>query len=99
MKQIVDQGIYIQWYDSATYPGGGVGYQDMFNGSNSPYVQDTDKGKISDSIFLNYWFNGNMLKDSAAHARVSASIRNMRCLLASSPDRRSSTVSAAMRAI
>ena len=68
MKQIVDQGIYIQWYDSATYPGGGVGYQDMFNGSNSPYVQDTDKGKISDSIFLNYWFSGNMLKDSAAHA-------------------------------
>lgn len=68
MKQIVDQGIYIQWYDSATYPGSGVGYQDMFNGSNSPYVQDTDKGKISDSIFLNYWFSGNMLKDSAAHA-------------------------------
>ena len=68
MKQIVDQGIYIQWYDSATSPGGGVGYQDMFNGSNSPYVQDTDKGKISDSIFLNYWFSGNMLKDSAAHA-------------------------------
>lgn len=68
MKQIVDQGIYIQWYDSATYPGGGVSYQDMFNGSNSPYVQDTDKGKISDSIFLNYWFSGNMLKDSAAHA-------------------------------
>ena len=68
MKQIVDQGIYIQWYDSATYPGGGVGYQDMFNGSNSPYVQDTDKGKISDSIFLNYWSSGNMLKDSAAHA-------------------------------
>ena len=68
MKQIVGQGIYIQWYDSATYPGGGVGYQDMFNGSNSPYVQDTDKGKISDSIFLNYWFSGNMLKDSAAHA-------------------------------
>lgn len=68
MKQIVDQGIYIQWYDSATYPGGGVGYQDMFDGSNSPYVQDTDKGKISDSIFLNYWFSGNMLKDSAAHA-------------------------------
>ena len=68
MKQIVDQGIYIQWYDLATYPGGGVGYQDMFNGSNSPYVQDTDKGKISDSIFLNYWFSGNMLKDSADHA-------------------------------
>ena len=68
MKQIVDQGIYIQWYDLATYPGGGVGYQDMFNGSNSPYGQDTDKGKISDSIFLNYWFSGNMLKDSAAHA-------------------------------
>lgn len=47
MKQIVDQGIYIQWYDSATYPGGGVGYQDMFNGSNAGYmnVNLDDTGK------------------------------------------------------
>lgn len=68
MKQIIDQGIYIQWYDSATYPNGGVSYQNMFNDANSPWVQDPNKGKISDSIFLNYWFSGNMLKDSAAHA-------------------------------
>lgn len=69
MKQIIDQGIYIQWYDSATYPNGGVSYQNMFNDANSPWVQDPNKGKISDSIFLNYWFSGNMLQDSADHAK------------------------------
>ena len=69
MKQIVDQGIYIQWYDSTEYPDGGVSYQNMFNGANSPWVQDEIKGKISDSIFLNYWFSGNMLKDSADHTK------------------------------
>lgn len=69
MKQIVDQGIYIQWYDSTEYPDGGVSYQNMFNGANSPWMQDEIKGKISDSIFLNYWFSGNMLKDSADHAK------------------------------
>ena len=31
--------------------------------------QDPNKGKISDSIFLNYWFSGNMLQDSADHAK------------------------------
>ena len=69
MKQIIDQGIYIQWYDSATYPNGGVSYQNMFNDANSPWVQDPNKGKNSDSIFLNYWFSGNMLQDSADHAK------------------------------
>ena len=69
MKQIVDQGIYIQWYDSATYPGGNVGYQNSFNKRNSPWVQDGTEGKISDSIFLNYWFSGNMLKDLADYAK------------------------------
>ena len=36
---------------------------------NSPWVQDGTEGKISDSIFLNYWFSGNMLKDSADYAK------------------------------
>ncbi|RSX57243.1 endo-beta-N-acetylglucosaminidase [Bifidobacterium samirii] len=68
MKQIADQGIYVQWYDSASYQNGAVDYQNMFNAVNSPWVQDGAKGKVSDSIFLNYWYNGDMLKDSAAHA-------------------------------
>ena len=68
MKQIVDQGLYVQWYDSAAYPNGAVDYQNMFNSANSPWVQDAAKGKVSDSIFLNYWYNGGMLKDSASHA-------------------------------
>jgi endo-beta-N-acetylglucosaminidase D len=68
MKQIVDNGVYVQWYDSAIYSDGNVMYQNMFNEKNSPWVQDPQKGKISDSVFLNYWYSGSMLKDSAEHA-------------------------------
>ena len=99
MKQIIDQGIYIQWYDSATYPNGGVSYQNMFNDANSPWVQDPNKGKISDSIFLNYWFSGNMLQDSADHAKSLALIRSTRYSRVSRPDRRNLVASPATRII
>ncbi|WEV53460.1 Ig-like domain-containing protein [Bifidobacterium sp. ESL0704] len=69
IKQITDQGIYVQWYDAAVDGTGNVDYQNQFNAANSPWVKDPAKGKISDSIFLNYWYDNNMLKNSAAHAR------------------------------
>ena len=67
IRQLTDAGMYVQWYDSAEYPDGAVSYQNEFNDRNSPWVQ-ADDGKVSDSIFLNYWYTGDMLKDSAAHA-------------------------------
>ncbi|MFC7581086.1 Ig-like domain-containing protein [Schaalia naturae] len=68
LQQMRDGGLYVQWYDSATYPNGGIGYQNAFNQTNSPWVADADKGRVSDSIFLNYWFNGSMLSVSKEHA-------------------------------
>ncbi|HEX3037642.1 MAG TPA: discoidin domain-containing protein [Oscillospiraceae bacterium] len=69
MKQMRDQGIYIQWYDSVTSPDGGVSYQNQFNDSNSSFVKDTKLGQVSDSIFLNYWWSKDMLTNSANHAK------------------------------
>ncbi len=67
MKQMRDQGIYIQWYDSITQDGY-ISYQNEFNSVNSPYVQEGDT-RYSDSIFLNYWWSNYKLKSSAEHAK------------------------------
>lgn len=69
MKQMRDQGIYIQWYDSVTSPNGGVSYQNEFNDSNSPFVKDSSLGQVSDSIFLNYWWSKDALTSSANLAK------------------------------
>lgn len=69
MKQMRDQGIYIQWYDSVTAPEGGVSYQNEFNDANSSFVKDTKLGQVSDSIFLNYWWSKDKLTNSANLAK------------------------------
>lgn len=69
MKQMRDQGIYIQWYDSVTAPRGRVSYQNEFNDANSSFVKDTKLGQVSDSIFLNYWWSKDKLTNSANLAK------------------------------
>lgn len=69
IRQLTDKGVYVQWYDSAIDGTGKVDYQNEFNAKDSPWVNDAAKGKIADSIFLNYWYHGDMLKDSADYAR------------------------------
>ena len=54
----------------------------------SPWVQDPNKGKISDSIFLNYWFSGNSYKIQLITPRALALIRSTRYSRVSRPDRR-----------
>ncbi|HEX7352758.1 endo-beta-N-acetylglucosaminidase, partial [Brachybacterium sp.] len=63
-----DAGMYVQWYDSVTDEGT-IDYQNEFNAANSPWVINDEQGRVSDSIFLNYWWNRDMLADSAAHAQ------------------------------
>lgn len=68
MKYLRDQGMYVQWYDSTVDGTGKIAYQNEFNSANSPFVKDTQLGRVSDSIFLNYWWNNNMLAKSRSHA-------------------------------
>ena len=69
MQYMMDRGAYIQWYDSLTNQGG-ISYQNIFNATNSDFVYDTTHGygQVSHSIFLNYWYRSDAIKDSAAHA-------------------------------
>ncbi|WKL04992.1 hypothetical protein Q0F98_09575 [Paenibacillus amylolyticus] len=68
MKYLRDKGLYVQWYDSTINTTGKIQYQNQFNGLNSPFVQDSVLGRVSDSIFLNYVWNHKMLHDSRDHA-------------------------------
>ena len=69
MQYMMDRGAYIQWYDSLTNAGS-ISYQNIFNSTNSDFVYDTTHGygQVSHSIFLNYWYKADAIKDSAAHA-------------------------------
>ncbi|MFB5673828.1 endo-beta-N-acetylglucosaminidase [Paenibacillus terreus] len=68
MKYLRDQGMYVQWYDSTIDGTGKIDYQNEFNSANSPFVKDAQLGRVSDSIFLNYWWNHDMLAKSRSHA-------------------------------
>lgn len=68
MKYLRDQGMYVQWYDSTVDGSGKIDYQNEFNSANSPFVKDAQLGRVSDSIFLNYWWNHDMLAKSRSHA-------------------------------
>ncbi|MBS4178256.1 endo-beta-N-acetylglucosaminidase [Lederbergia citrea] len=68
MKALRDGGMYVQWYDSVIDPTGRVSYQNEFNSRNSPFVKDVQYGRVSDSIFLNYWWNAQRIENSKRHA-------------------------------
>ncbi|WP_068620282.1 endo-beta-N-acetylglucosaminidase [Paenibacillus tuaregi] len=69
MKYLTDQGMYVQWYDSILDSTGKIAYQNEFNANNSPFVKDPKFGQVSDSIFLNYWWNKSKLQQSSEHAK------------------------------
>ncbi|MFD5752067.1 endo-beta-N-acetylglucosaminidase [Streptomyces sp. NPDC127033] len=68
LKQLRDGGMYVQWYDSVSNSSGGISYQNEFNAVNGPFVRDARLGDVSDSIFLNYWWNKAKLTSSKAYA-------------------------------
>ncbi|WP_063775588.1 endo-beta-N-acetylglucosaminidase [Actinoplanes rectilineatus] len=69
LKVIKDAGLYVQFYDSVHDTTGARTYQNAFNSLNSPFVRDPQLGDVSDSMFLNYWWNRSRLTSSAAHAK------------------------------
>lgn len=78
------EGLYIQWYDSIS-DDGNVRYLNEFAdydfaGPRNPtpygtyrgnyhWVQDDTMGRVADSIWLNYWWNQNIINKSAALAK------------------------------
>lgn len=65
LTQIAPEHMEIHWYD-AMISDGQVKWQNMLNKQNTPYFQD-GKQRISDAIFLNYWWNEDMAKQSFSH--------------------------------
>ncbi|MFI7130919.1 hypothetical protein ACIBQ1_34885 [Nonomuraea sp. NPDC050153] len=68
LKQLRDGGLYVQWYDSIDNTTGAISYQNEFNAVNGPFVRDARLGDVSDSIFLNYWWNRTKLTNSKSYA-------------------------------
>ncbi|WP_245921553.1 endo-beta-N-acetylglucosaminidase [Bowmanella denitrificans] len=60
------QGMEIHWYDSML-ASGEVRWQNQLNDNNQAFLQD--QVRSSDAIFLNYWWNQQMVQSSVAKAR------------------------------
>lgn len=64
LTQIAPEHMEIHWYD-AMINDGQVKWQNMLNAHNTPYLQ-SDEDRISDAMFLNYWWNKDMAEQSFA---------------------------------
>lgn len=62
LTEIAHEHMEIHWYD-AMITDGQVKWQNMLNDKNSPYLQKGED-RISDAVFLNYWWNNDMANDS-----------------------------------
>lgn len=84
IQYLRSEGLYIQWYDSIA-DNGTVRYLNEFAdydfaGPKNPtpygtfrgnyhWIQDDNMGRVADSIWLNYWWNQNIINNSAALAK------------------------------
>lgn len=68
LQALRDGGMYVQWYDSTDSPSGKLRYQNEFTPQNSPWVLDPEQGRVTDSMFLNYWWDADKLSASRDHA-------------------------------
>ncbi len=65
-KYLIDNGLWIQWYDSIM-PSGTLSYQNELNANNATFIHDDTYGlgKVNSSLFVNYdWFrtSGGQIK-------------------------------------
>lgn len=62
LTSIAPKGMEIHWYDSMLLDGS-VKWQNELNEHNAPFLQD-GKQPISDAMFINYWWNADMVEAS-----------------------------------
>lgn len=62
LTQNASSGMEIHWYDSMLLDGS-VRWQNQLNHKNTPYFQQ-DNQRISDAVFINYWWNEGMVNAS-----------------------------------
>ncbi len=61
-----NSSLHIQWYDSMI-EGGAIAWQNQLNSLNDAFVQENG-GRVSDSMFLNFFWNSARLNSSRANA-------------------------------
>lgn len=66
-KEEAPGGFQIVWYDSMT-KGGEMNWQNALTQENDIFLIDSEKNKIADSMFLNFWWGDNELKNSRERA-------------------------------
>lgn len=66
-KEKAPEGFQIVWYDSMTKEGE-MNWQNALTDENDYFMMDSEKNKIADSMFLNFWWGSNELKKSRERA-------------------------------
>lgn len=66
-KEKAPEGFQIVWYDSMTKEGE-MNWQNALTEENDYFMMDSEKNKIADSMFLNFWWGSNELKKSRERA-------------------------------
>ncbi|MDZ4991945.1 PKD domain-containing protein [Clostridium perfringens] len=61
-KEKSNGNLEIMWYDSMTKDGE-MDWQNALTDKNEYFLLDGDKNKVADSMFLNFWWTYNSLKD------------------------------------
>jgi endo-beta-N-acetylglucosaminidase D len=64
---IAPKPMEIHWYDSMLLDGS-VKWQNELNSKNSPFLQDGQQ-RISDAMFMNYWWNNEMVEASRDYVK------------------------------
>jgi len=69
LTKLAPKGMEIHWYDAMLLDGS-VKWQNQLNQNNSAFFQSGSKGnkRVSDAMFINYWWDEQMLANSKEYA-------------------------------